>query len=253
MATASQYLHHTTEQVIFHLVASGMLSDATRVAACRYRSRRCGLIHICPLCRWSKGDNTWDDLLPRIRASVEQGARLMPVTFWTADVPLSSLRDTFHHIRQSVHRVAEQITGLAGIVWNFESVPSELTKGYEHPHVHALLSLDPARNRGRHYTSSLRLHELWAERGLGGRADVVDLTKDSYALHPDHRMSWRSIAERREAYASYLLKASPAQVKRQIKAELEYDFVPRIQQLHGLHRLNASGSLQPQQPALRAA
>src|ERR1700733_3906112 len=101
MATAGEYLEYTKEQVIHRLNQDGMDSYATRIAACSYHGRRCGLIHSCPLCRWSKGDNTWNRLLPRIRASLEHGARLVPVTFTVADIPISSLRDTFHHMRQS--------------------------------------------------------------------------------------------------------------------------------------------------------
>lgn len=227
-----------------------MDSYATRIAACSYHGRRCGLTHSCPVCRWSKGDNTWNGLLPQIRASLEQGARLVPVTLTVANIPLASLRVAFHTMRQKVRRVASNISGLTGIVANFESTPSERRDGFEHPHIHALLALDPSRNRGRDYTSALAIHEAWAEREPGGSANVLNLTRtNAIFVDPSDPSTWGSnipaIAARHARYCSYMVKASPAQTKQQVEAELEHDFTERLLQLHGLHRLQASGSLKP--------
>lgn len=235
---AGEYLFKTKQVVIRTLEEGGMFDYAERVRRCRYRGRRCGL-RFCPLCRWSWGKNIFDDLLPQVWADVEQGARLISATFIVADVPMFSLRATAQQIREDIRRVASQITGLAGIVWNLESTPSENEADYEHPHAHAVLSLNPALNRGRDYISEFRLHQMWTEHQAGGSVDVLKLAPASRSGR-----TIQNIAERHVRYMSYALKASPAQTKEQMEAELEQGFIERIRQLFGLHLSGVMGRLE---------
>jgi hypothetical protein len=254
MIDAGRYLQNIREHVISRLIEDGRADYAARIAACDYHGFRCNLPNLCPVCRYSRALRLRDRLLAGVRANLEQGARLVPVTLTVPDVAFRSLRQTFAHMRECVRRVAAQIAGLTGVAWSFESLPSNQDIDDEHPHWHGLLAIDPLRNRGARYTSGLAIHEQWAACEPGGVADVSSLPRPVMNFDDPifARARMDKVAERHAKYAAYMLKSSPEQVIQQTANELEHGFTERIHQLGGLHRVSITGSLQ-QQPAQTAA